>query len=290
MPDKDMQNLILRAEALMKSNWIHAVQLLNQAAEENPKDPLPLIALGNFYQKRLLFQKAIKCFQSALKLSPADNQLKLVIGNTYFAEGEYQLAIVYYDKIEDPHPDVRYNKALALAYLGKHQESIAIMRELLDMIDNNPFIYFLLIEQLLRIEDHDSAGEYLAKAESKIGQHRHLLLLKALNYAHSKNWLLAFNSFSEFEKKGNITQSEHIQVYADSALKSGMPERAVAILERGIERNPYAMGLYEELIRLLIQADERAKAEKYLKQARKYFPLLSPLLQLMQTRLGRKED
>ncbi|MFO8145044.1 MAG: tetratricopeptide repeat protein [Candidatus Syntrophosphaera sp.] len=290
MSDKDVHNLILRAEALMKSNWIHAVQILNQAVEEHPNDPLPLIALGNFHQRRLLFQKAIKYFQSALKLSPKDNQLKLVIGNTYFAEGEYHLAIVYYDKIEDPHPDVRYNKALALAYMGKHEESIAIMRQLLDMIDNNPFIYFLLIEQLLRIEDYDSASEYLAKAESKIGQHRHLLLLKALNYAHSKNWLLAFNAFSEYEKKGNITQFEHIQVYADSALKSGMTGRAIAILEEGVEKNPYAMGLYEELIRLLIQQKEKDRARHYLRQAKRYFPLLSPLLQLMQTRLGRQED
>lgn len=290
MTDKDMQNLILRAEALMKSNWIQAVQILDKAVEENPKDPLPLIALGNFYQKRLLFQKAVKYFQSALKLSPDDNQLKLVIGNTYFAEGEYQLAIVYYDKIEDPHPDVRYNKALALAYMGRHEESIVIMRQLLDMIDNNPFIYFLLIEQLLRIEDHESAGEYLARAEAKIGQHRHLLLLKALNYAHSKNWLLAFNAFAEYEKKGNITQFEHLQIYADCALKSGMPERAIAILETGVEKNPYAMGLYEELIRLLIQRNEKSRARQYLKQAKRYFPLLSPLLQLMQTRLGRKED
>lgn len=290
MPDKDLQNLIMRAEALMKSNWIHAVQILEKAAQDHPENPLPLISLGDFYQKRLLFKKAVMCFQSALKITPQDNHLKLIIGNTYFAEGEYQLAIVYYDQIEDPHPDVRYNKALAMAYMGRHLESIAIMRQLLDMIDNNPFIYFLLIEQLLRVEDYKSASEYITKAEAKIGQHRHLLLLKALNFAHFQNWLHAYNAFYTFERSGDIHQTEHMLIYADCALKCGMQDRAIVILAKGIDHNPYGMGLYEELIRLLIQKNDRAQAKKYLKQAKRYFPLLSPLLQLMQARLGKPQE
>jgi tetratricopeptide (TPR) repeat protein len=290
MPDKDLHNLILRAEALMKTNWIHAVQILEKAALDHPDDPRPLISLGDFYQKRLLYKKAIKCFQSALKISPADNHLKLIIGNTYFAEGEYQLAIVYYDQIADPNPDVRYNKALALAYLGRHLDSIAIMRQLLDMIDNNPFIYFLLIEQLLRVEDYQSASQYIAKAEAKIGQHRHLQLLKALNYAHFQNWLFAYNAFHNFELSGDIHQTDHMLIYADCAVKCGMTDRAIVILEKGVEHNPYGMGLYEELIRLLIQRNDRVRAKKYLRQARRYFPLLSPLLQLMQARLGQPQD
>lgn len=284
--DKDLQNLILRAEALMKHNWLHAVQLLEKAVEENPRDPRPLIALGEFYQRRQLFDKAVKCFQSALKITPADNHLKLVIGNTYFAEAEYQLAIVYYDQIENPHSDVRYNKALALAYMGRNRESIAIMREMLDMIDNNPFIYFLLIEQLLRVEDYTTARDYIAKAEAKIGNHRHLTLLKALTYAHFQNWLLAYNAFHTYAASGDIITTEHVSIYADCAVKCGMPDRAVPILKKGIENNPYGMGLYEELIRLLIQQKKLAQAREYLKQAKRYFPLLSPLLRLMQARLG----
>lgn len=288
--DKDLHNLILRAEALMKHNWLHAVQLLEQAVEQNPADPRPLVALGDFYQRRQLLEKAIKCFQSALKLSPNDNHLKLVIGNTYFAEAEYQLAIVYYDQIEDPHPDVRYNKALALAYLGKHRESIAIMRELLDLIDTNPFIYFLLIEQLLRVEDYASAREYIAKAESKIGSHRHLTLLKALTYAHFQNWLFAYNAFYSCESSGDIVLSDHVLIYAECAVKSGMGNRAVPILEKGLERNPYSMGLYEELIRLLIQQKKIPQAKAYMKKAKRFFPLLSPLLNLLQARLANPKD
>lgn len=284
--EKDLQNLILRAEALMKTNWIHAVQLLLQAVEENPQVSLPLVALGDFYQKRQLYDKAVKSYQSALKLNPDDNQLKLIIGNTLFAQGEYNLAIVYYDRITDPQSDVRYNKALALAYLGRSRESIAIMREMTTVIDNNPFIYFLLIEQLLRIEDYVSARDYIAKAEAKIGPHRHLLLLKGLTYAHFKNWLLALNSFIAFEQSGALMQTENVLIYADCAAKSGMPALALGPLERAIERNPFSVALYEEIIRLLTQQKQLDKARKYMHQAKRYFPLLSPLLQLLASRLG----
>lgn len=287
LADRDLHNLILRAEALMKTNWIHAVQLLLKAVEENPEDPRPLIALGDFYQKRQLYAKAVKSYQSALKLKPGDDQLKLIIGNTLFAQGEYQLAIVYYDQIGNPHTDVRYNKALALAYLGKNRESIAIMKELMNVIDNNPFIYFLLIEQLLRVENYSEAQQYITRAEAKIGRHRHLLLLKALTYAHFQYWLLALKAFMDFETSGALSQTEHVLVYAECAVKSGMPALAVPPLERGIERNPYSVGLYEELIRLLIQQKQTDKARQYLRQAKRYFPLLSPLLQLLQSRLGR---
>lgn len=288
--DKDLQNLILRAEALMKHNWLHAIQLLEKAVEQNPGDPRPLIALGDFYQRRQIFSKAIRCYQSALKFSPRDDHLKLVIGNAYFAEADYQLAIVYYDQISHPHADVRYNKALALAYLGRHRESIAIMQELLDMIDNNPFIYFLLIEQLLRVEDFSAARDYVARAERKIGNHRHLMLLGAIIYAHFQNWLFAYNAFSSYEASGDIVQTEYVLIYADCAGKSGMKERAVPILERGIENNPYSTALYEEIIRLLIQQNRPAKAREYLKQAKRFFPQLTPLLTLMQARLDNHRE
>lgn len=287
MADRDLQNLILRAEALMKTNWIHGVQLLTQAVGENPADPRPLIALGDFYQKRQLYDKAVKSYQSALKLNPEDNQLKLIIGNTLFAQGEYQLAIVYYDQISDPHSDVRYNKALALAYLGRNRESIEMMKDLMTVIDNNPFIYFLLIEQLLRVEDYSAAQQYIARAEAKIGRHRHLQLLKGLTYAYFKNWLLALQAFRDYDQSGALIQTEHVLIYADCAVRCGAPALAIPPLERAIDRNPYSMGLYEEIIRLLIQQKHTDKARHYLKEAKRYFPLLSPMLQLLQTRLGK---
>jgi Tfp pilus assembly protein PilF len=113
------------------------------------------------------------------------------------------------------------------------------------------------------------------------------MLLKALIYAHFQNWLLAYNAFYNYEQSGDIIQSEHIYIYADCAVKSGMSNRALQILEKGIINNPYSIPLYEELIRLLIQQNRIAKARYYMKQAKHQFSVLSPLLQLMDARLNR---
>jgi tetratricopeptide (TPR) repeat protein len=289
MNDKDINNLIQRAEALMKTNWLHAIQLLQQAADENPEDPRPLVALGDFFQRRQLYTRAISSYQTALKLLPEDFHLKYIIGNCYFANAEYRLAIVYYDQIENPGPDIRYNKALALAYLGRHRESITIMVELLDVIDNNHFIYFLLIEQLLRVEDWDRAKRYMAQAEAKVGNHRHLLLLKAVINYHLEVWLPAYHAFSVYEQTSPLTQADHFAAYATCAHRIGMPEQAVSILERGIRENPYNLRLYEDLVRHLIQLGRNSQAEDALARARSYFPQLNPILRLLQARLKNQE-
>lgn len=286
MDTKDLDNLIHRAEALMKTNWLHAIQLLQQAVEEHPEDPRPLLTLGEFYQRRQLYAKAIACLQTALKLQPEDSHLKYIIGNSYFANAEYRLAIVYYDQIDDPGPDIRYNKALALAYLGRHRESIAIMIELLDLIDNNHFIYFLLIEQLLRVEDWDRARNYLALAEAKVGNHRHLLLLKAVINYHLEVWLPAYHAFVMYEQTNPISQADHYIAYATSALRIGMTEKAISILDRGIRENPYNQRLYEDLVRILIQQKKTVRAQEVLSLAKSFFPQLNPILRLLQARLG----
>jgi len=71
MTDQSLNNLILRAEALMKTNWLHAVQLLEEASQTHPEDPRALISLGEFYMRRQLYPQAISKLQSALQLSAA---------------------------------------------------------------------------------------------------------------------------------------------------------------------------------------------------------------------------
>ena len=150
MSDQQLTNTILRAEALMKSNWIHGLHLLETAVKDYPEDPRPYLSLGEFYIRRQFFDKAIKNLQTASKLAPQDDSIKYLLGNCYFATGDYRTAIVYYDMINNPFTDVQYNKALALAHLGETNQCIALTKELLHKVDNLPFLYFLLVEQLLR--------------------------------------------------------------------------------------------------------------------------------------------
>ena len=135
MSDQQLTNTILRAEALMKSNWIHGLNLLEKAVKDYPEDPRPYMSLAEFYIRRQLFDKAIKNLQTASKLAPQNDSIKYLLGNCYFATGDYRTAIVYYDMIKNPFTDVQYNKALALAHLGETNQCIALTQELLNKVD-----------------------------------------------------------------------------------------------------------------------------------------------------------
>lgn len=290
MPDQTLNNLILRAEALMKTNWLHAVQILEEAAETHPEDPRALISLGEFYMRRQMYPQAIAKLQSALQLSADDNLIKYLIGNCYFADGNYRMAVVYYDMIPSPWHDIRYNKALALAYMGKTQESVTIIRDLIREVDNNPFIYFLLIEQLLRGQEYQEAMHYVLLAEAKVGKHKHLQLLKALIYTRLEIWIKAYDAFSQADAGKGLGNPDYLHSYAVSAMRIGMYGKAVNLLNRALEENPYSSLYYEELLRLLIQQGDLKTARKVMRQAKKYVARFNPMLKLLQARIGQEEE
>lgn len=62
-------------------------------------------------------------------------------------------------------------------------------------MDDNPFIYFLLIEQYVGIQNYDRAYEIILTAENKFGKHRQLLLLSALVYGKKGIWLKSYHCF-----------------------------------------------------------------------------------------------
>ncbi|NLK49622.1 MAG: hypothetical protein GX294_03125, partial [Candidatus Cloacimonetes bacterium] len=55
MKENGLKHLILRAEALMQTNWLHAIQLLESATHLYPSNPRAYTSLGEFYLKRGLY-------------------------------------------------------------------------------------------------------------------------------------------------------------------------------------------------------------------------------------------
>jgi hypothetical protein len=60
-------------------------------------------------------------------------------------------------------------------------------------------------------------------------------------------------------------------------------------LEQGLELNPYDVGLYEELVRLLVQRGYAKRAREVLAIAKRYFRL-TPVLKLLEARLNSQGD
>ncbi len=285
MTDQQLTNTILRAEALMKSNWIHGLHLLEEAVREYPEDPRPYMSLAEFYIRRQLFDKAIKNLQTATKLAPQNDSIKYLLGNCYFASGEYRTAIVYYDMIKNPFTDVQYNKALALAHLGEVHQCIALTKELLHKVDNLPFLYFLLIEQLLRLSDYDEAQAIIRQAEQKIGKHGHLMFLKAIAYAQNHKWMQAYIAFSEADSIRPLKEANYLFSYAMSAVFIGLHDNAIELLSRAVDADPYNPVYYERLLHQQIRKGKYEEAAATMEKAEKHISRLTPVLILLKNRI-----
>lgn len=286
----ELQNIILRAEVLSGKNWIHAVNLLQDAASEYPDEERVYLSLGDIYAKRLQHEKAISAYQKALALSPENDHLRFVIGNCYFALHEFRMALAYFDKIVDQNPEVLYNRALVLAYTGAHKESIEMIHKTLQYVSDNPFIYFLLIEQLLRTNDYDEALKYLRISEQKIGAHKHLLLLGAVIYSKKGIWIKSYNAFYEYEKISVFTNSDHLHAYGICAWKIGQYPKAINLFQSAIEHSPYVQTYYEDLIRVLIQTGDFSAARKVYHSATTQAQKPSTTMMLLKERLDKAVD
>lgn len=277
--------MILRAEALLKSNWLHALHILKQAVQAKPDSARAWAALGEFYHNRRWYDQAIDSFQNALNNDPDNDYFKIMTGNCHFSAGNHRMAVVYYDMIAAPTPDVTHNKALALAFMGKSMESINIIKEMLTKHRNYPFLYFLLIEQLMRMENYNEAVRYIRECESLYGQHQHLMLLKAITYSRQEIWLTAYHAFTQYDNRNPLTDFEHLQAFAVCAQRIGLPDKAISLYERALEDNPHSSLLYEELLRLLIQKKDFVKARAVMKQANAKLDRMNPIIRLLEARL-----
>ncbi len=288
--NSDLHNLIIRAGVLSTTNWIQAINLLETASEKYPDEEKVLLSLGDIYAKRLQFDKAVEVYQKALALKPTDNHLRYVIGNCYFALNEYRLALSYYDQIDDQTPDVLHNQALALAYIGRHSDSIKTIKKNLNHVDSNPFIYFLLIEQLIRLNENDEAIRYLKESERKVGKHKHLTLLGAVIYCKKGIWLKAYHAFMEYENISVFTNSDYIHAYGTSAWKIGQYQKAIMLFEQAIELNPYASVYYEDLLRVYLQVGDLKNARTAIDKAHKRIIRFTPVLSLLRERIEAMEE
>ena len=109
----EINNLIQRANALVKTNWLQAVYILQEALKEEPDNLSLLVNLGDIYLERQLYERALSYYQKAISLLPDNPQLLFLIGTCYFSLGEYRIANSYYNRIPDPPPEILYNIALS---------------------------------------------------------------------------------------------------------------------------------------------------------------------------------
>lgn len=106
-----------------------------------------------------------------IKNNPKDIQLHLLAGDVYLELKEYQKAHELFDEADDldgNEPTTLRRLAIAKSYIGENEESIEILKELIedeDDEDKNIDIMLTLAEVYIRLDSIDNAELYITKAK-----------------------------------------------------------------------------------------------------------------------------
>lgn len=289
MPNKDntLKNLLLRAEVVGKKNWLQAVNLLEKATDDYPRERAIYLTQGDIYARHKKFNQAINSYQKALTIDPKDEHLLFIIGNCYLSLNEYRMANVYYEQVSEDSPELHYNQALAFAYSGQHEESLKHLNILITQVKENINIYYFLIEELLRLQKYDEAITWLDEIGKRFGVQRHQQILIGFVYSFRKIWLKSYMAFKKADELDKILNPDHLHSYATAAGQIGQYEKTIELLLRAIQINPYQNIFHEDLVRLYIQQENYAAAREAIKQAKEKLVQLNPVLLLLKEKIDR---
>jgi len=289
----ELNNLLVRADIALRTNWLHALNLLDEAEKIAPDEARIYGMRGEILMDRQLHKRAIEAFQKALALAPDQVHFNYLIGNCYLAQSEYRMALVYYEKTSPLPPEISYNRALALAILGRLIESTSVLRETIKEGIYSPYYYYLLIEQLIRLKSFDEALVYTLEALDRFGPVFHLRLFQATIYCQKGIWLKGYHIYNQLNQERPFGQPDQLQPFANSAWKIGNYKHAIELFEKLLEIDPYVTSGYEEYLRLLLETDRFSQARAVMRKARQNLGRLSPVLLLIQERInqeGQKPD
>jgi tetratricopeptide (TPR) repeat protein len=281
----NIDHIIQQAQELGKKNWVHAMHILNSAADELPDEPRLQTSLAELFLIRLQYSNALKHYLRALSFQPDNQNLIQAIASCYLGQREYRLALVYFQRIKNQSDDVLYNIGYTQALLGKNRECIETMRKLLKRLPNHPYVYYVIIEQFYELGELDEAIRYLKNAQTLSGDHMQLSVFAGLIYSTKGQDMLAYYHYSKASKMGRINNPDHMIRYAMSALKAGLPREALKILQECEKYWPYLSEIYVNQMRTYLFLGDKKKAAEVLKRAKKNVSRLSPALRLMEERL-----
>jgi tetratricopeptide (TPR) repeat protein len=143
-------------------NLKKAVALVENASEGERLWILGVEAGTNAFamQQRELYQKLVELY-------PNDERALNLLGNNYFAQQEYELAIERYENAAQINPDFSqpYNQlGYAHRFLGNYQEAEKAFRKYIELIPDDPNPYDSYAELLMKMGRFDESIENYQKA------------------------------------------------------------------------------------------------------------------------------
>jgi tetratricopeptide (TPR) repeat protein len=272
MDERTIKSHLLEAEHYKKTNWLLAVDILEEIIKEEPRTLEAHEMLYNIYMEFSAYKKAEQVLKRALSDMPDNDFLYFLMGNLYLTQGSKTwLAIEYYEKVKKRFPELEFNLAVALAHKDKRKEAIALFEKILPVFQNLDAIYILLAEQYIALEKYEKALNILQIGEKKFSTNKEIFNLKGRCFYYKNNWITAYLAFDKARQLGYHT-AEFFNNFARACEKMGDIEKAIFYFKKSIAQNVFFVRSYLDLCKLYIAKKDLGNAKKYLLMARKLDP------------------
>ncbi|MBF0780046.1 MULTISPECIES: tetratricopeptide repeat protein [unclassified Granulicatella] len=232
---------LLLAELYMDNDDLDdALERLLMINEQSSLYPSALVMMAELYQLEELYEVSEQKLLHAKQIVPDEPIIDFALGELYGLMGEYQNALMCYQKVETAHiieKEELYKKiARMLMALGEFEEAIVYLEK-------------------LTMEEHHSESMF------ELG----LAYYQIQEYERSIKW------FEELLAKDPDYLSAH-HYLAKALIETRQTDKAKTFLEHALKENPYQSALYVELYALYTQYKLWEKREQLIEQAREYLP------------------
>ncbi|WP_440909318.1 tetratricopeptide repeat protein [Candidatus Pelagibacter sp.] len=116
-----------------------AIDCYNAAIKIDPKDIKPYLSLATLYKEQLEYDESIKVYQQGLINNPSNHIILSNLGNLFYLQHKYEDAIISHQRAVKSKPDsyeVQFNFANTLLNSGKYTEAIEAYRKTSELKPN----------------------------------------------------------------------------------------------------------------------------------------------------------
>jgi tetratricopeptide (TPR) repeat protein len=129
-----------------------AKALLHHYAESRPAHTLYWHALGQVLHRLREWPQALQAYQNSLELDPGNADAMTNVGLWFFDQKQYETAITWFRRalaVESRHADALNFLGVSLSHIGRLEDHLPILQELIAQDPNQPNVRFQLAWNLL---------------------------------------------------------------------------------------------------------------------------------------------